>query len=70
MTMTTTGIAPNGPRLLERLAHDTATRDRVISDGCQSIVPDDVLIVDTLPQLARGKINRPALRELVARSGR
>jgi acyl-coenzyme A synthetase/AMP-(fatty) acid ligase len=32
-------------------------------------VPNDVLIVDTLPQLASGKINRPALRELLARSG-
>jgi acyl-CoA synthetase (AMP-forming)/AMP-acid ligase II len=31
-------------------------------------VPDDVLIVETLPHLPSGKIDRPALRELIAAS--
>jgi acyl-coenzyme A synthetase/AMP-(fatty) acid ligase len=31
-------------------------------------VPDEVLIVETLPRLPSGKINRPALRALIARS--
>ena len=32
-------------------------------------VPDEVMIVDHLPQLPSGKINRPALRALIARPG-
>jgi acyl-coenzyme A synthetase/AMP-(fatty) acid ligase len=32
-------------------------------------VPDEVMIVESLPQLPSGKINRPALRELVAAHG-
>jgi acyl-coenzyme A synthetase/AMP-(fatty) acid ligase len=32
-------------------------------------VPDDVMVVDQLPQLPSGKINRPALRELIVKAG-
>jgi acyl-coenzyme A synthetase/AMP-(fatty) acid ligase len=53
--------------------HGQAPRPEAVRRKCFELlpryaVPDDVVIVDSLPQLPSGKINRPALRELIVNS--